>query len=181
MGDVKKYFDAAKSDGNKIAGIEKFTNVDTGEGQKDSFEIFQWVFNKFSGLIRHMQEHQLQDLMQKELIYKAYEEETGHAASVGESATIAFAVLWAWHIGQGVKIPVYFAYAAIPEELDGDTQVDVLMGKQFNCIIPAYFDKENMRTFSIYVGVHKAVRSVEIINIGLDSCQIDLASTKEGY
>ncbi len=180
MSDIKKYFDAAKSDGNKIAGIEKFTEVDNTKGQSDSFEIFQWVFNKFSGLIRCMQEYQLQDLMQKELIYKAYEEDMKHAASVGESATIAFAVLWTWHVGQGTKTPVYFAYAAIPEELDGDTHVDVLMGKQFNCIIPDYFDKENLRTFDIYVGVYKAVKTVEIINIGLDTCQIDLASTKEG-
>lgn len=181
MSDIKKYFDAAKSDGNKVAGLEKFTDVDAAEGQSDSFEIFQWVFNKFSGLIRHMQEHQLQDLMQKELIYKAYEDETGHAASVGESATIAFAVLLTWHVGQRTKPPVYFAYAAIPEELNGDTQVDVLMGKKFNCIIPSYFDKENLRTFDIYVGVYKTVKTVEIINIGLDTCQINLASTKEGY
>ena len=118
-------------------------------------------------------------LMQKELIYKAYEDEMGHAASVGESATIAFAILWAWHIGQGAKSPVYFAYAAIPEELDADTQTDVLMGKKFNCIIPKYFDEEKMRTFDIYVGVHKTIKSVEIINIGLDTCEINLASTKE--
>ncbi len=179
MGNVKKYFEAAKSDGNEVAGIEKFTEVDATEGQEDSFEIFQWVFNKFSSLIRNMQEHQLQDLMQKDLIYKAYEEWKGHTANVGESATIAFAVLWSWHVGKGTKTPVHFAYAAIPEELDGDTQVEILMGKKFNCIVPTYFEKEDLHTFDIYVGVHNAVKTVELINIGLDTCEVALKSTKE--
>lgn len=181
MGNVKAYFQAARSEGNKAESVRYFTDVDSKNGHQKSFDIFRWVYNNYTTTLRNATEKQVEQLMEGPAFCSDYAKKFGHVPNSGESAAIAFAVLWSVnYLQKGVKSPVNFCYVAETGELDGDEEVKVLMGKEFNCIIPDYVTKDGERVFNVYVGTAGKVERLRVYNVGLDTCEIQLTSNKEG-
>ena len=180
MSDVKKFFEAAKSEGTTMESVQYFTEVDSKNGHDEAFNIFRWVYESFNAVIKNLTDKQLEDMMEGPQFCSEFTKVFKHVPNTGESATIGFAILWTRNLlRSNVKSRLHFCYAAQPGEIDGDKEVEVLMGMDFNCLIPDYItDKE--RVIKVYVGTAGKSVLVNILNVGLDTCELMLTSNKEG-
>lgn len=180
MSRITEMLSVVNSKGNRVSGMVPYTRVNEVRGINRLTSILRWLYNQYGHSFEGMSETVALDtaqmMIKSGMVCKDYEcFNSDGRLNDGVRVSLSEGLAWVSHyVSTGKKKAIHLAFACQTGTVNADVEVQVHMGKIWNCILQA--DYPNMTRYSINDGTFT---NVDILNRSVDTYEVMLTSTKE--